>query len=145
VTLLNFTLEVLASDWSKKIAGFFPDVHLTDRQKKSSQIKAFLRDLYFYVTQCFVEGLNELYDAGGIEWMDSDGVVWHMVPVMSFVATDMEEAWRIKALYKGTNCNRPCHLCTIRYKDCDKVPEELHYRKAGKMIRLIKRFRRETV
>jgi len=100
-------------------------------------------DLYFFVTQCFLDGLNEMYDAGGIEWMDCSGEVWHLVPVLSFIATDMEEAKRIKALYKGHTANRPCHMCTITFRECDKVPSNLEYRTADDMIDLIKRFLEE--
>jgi len=144
VALLNFTLEVLASDWSKKIAGFFPDVHLTDSQKRDPKIKAFMSDLYFYVTKCFLDGLNKMYDDGGMQWTDASGTVWRFVPVLSFIATDMEEAKRIKALYKGYQCNRPCHLCNVTFRRCDRVPAVLEYRKASAMIRLIKQFKRET-
>jgi hypothetical protein len=143
VTLLNFTLEVLASDGSKKLAGFFPDVHLTDAQKRNSKILLFMRDLYFYVSKCFIDGLNAMYDEGGIEWIDTSGEVWHLVPVLSFISTDLEEAKKIKGLYKGPTANRPCQNCTITYAECDKVPDELHYRNAEDLIGKIKQYQNE--
>lgn len=143
VTLLNFTLEVLASDYSKKLAGYFPDVRLTDAQKKNPKIKTFMRDLYFYVTQCYLDDLQELYDEGGLQWMDSSGEVWNFVPVLSFVATDMEEAKNIKGVYKGYEGNEPCHLCNVKFAVTDEIPDKLVYRNGAKTLWLIKRFNRE--
>lgn len=143
VTLLNFTIEVLASDWSKKLAGYFPDVRLTDAQKKSPKIRKFMRDLYFYVTKCYLDDLQELYDKGGWEWMDSSGGVWNFVPVLSFVATDMEEGQHIKGVFKGYQANEPCHLCNVKYGVADEIPDKLVYRNGAKTLRLIKRFNSE--
>lgn len=76
--------------------------------------------------------------------MDSDGQVWNFVPVLAFVATDMDEARRIKGTYKNHRVAMPCHICTIKFKDCDKVPTEVRYRNAAETIELIQNFNEET-
>jgi len=135
--LLNFTQEKLASDASKKLYGFYPDVHITKEQKQNKAVQQFLRDLHFAVTESYLEGIVKYYEQGGMQWGDSQGIVWNLVPVIAFMTTDMKEAKMQKGLYQGWNCRLPCHLCLITYDDCDNTPsaDDLQYRKQDDIVK----------
>jgi len=100
-----------------------------------------MRDLYNHVTSTFLSGINDVYDDGGIKWVDSLGQLWHFVPVVAFVATDMDEAKWMKGLYKGFNANMPCHLCEVTFQECGNyiAVEDIQYRSAKAITKLIKR------
>lgn len=119
--LLNYVQDVVAADSSKKLFGYYPDVKLTKEQKKMPAVKKMLKDLYHHVTDKMLDGLVELYDAGGVQWADSSGEVWHLVPVVAFVATDVQEAQWMKGVYQGASCRLPCHLCELPYDLFDVV------------------------
>jgi len=127
--LLNYTQEQLASDASKKLYGFYPDVHLSKEQKQDKDIQEFMRDLHGAVTTSYLDGILELYEQGGMRWGDSTGVVWHLVPVIAFMATDMKEARMQKGLYNAWNCKMPCNLCLWPFEAADVPlsPEEMEY------------------
>jgi len=114
LSLLNYVQDVIAGDASKKILGYYPDVHLSKEQRSKKQFKAMLKDLYDYVTEKMLDGFVDLYNEGGIQWQDQRGETWNLVPVLAFVATDMEEAMWMKGVYSGRESQMPCHLCEAR-------------------------------
>jgi hypothetical protein len=128
--LLNYTQEQLASDASKKLYGFYPDVKPTKEQKQDKEVAAFLRQLQSAVTTSYLEGIVEYYEKGGMEWQDSTGIIWNLVPVIAFMTTDMKEARAQKGLYQAWKCRMPCNLCTMSFEEVDltPLPEELEYR-----------------
>lgn len=139
VGLLNWSLDILASDQGKKLIGFFPDVKLTKSQKKINGMKDWMRELQSFVVQKFVEDLNVLYEKGGMLWEDCFGDEWHFVPVLAFIPTDMAEAWAMKGTFRSSRCSMPCHMCTVRWKNFDRVVhfEELELRDAEASDQLI--------
>lgn len=142
MTLLNFTMDYLAKDVSKRVAFFYPDLYLTKQQRKDKNIKKFVRALYNYATERFLEDLVKLYDRGGFEYVTPEGEVFFLVPVIAFVVTDMEEAKKIKGLYQGYNARMPCMLCTNLYEHANLAfhPDELTLRDAEEDSRLVNRF-----
>jgi len=113
LSLLNYVQDVIAGDESKKIFGYYPDVHLSKEQQKKPQFKRMMKELYDYVTEKMLDGFVDLYNEGGIQWQDQSGETWNLVPVMAFVATDMEEAQWMKGVYQGRLAQMPCHLCEV--------------------------------
>ena len=111
--------------------GFYPDIKPTQEQKQNKEINVFLRQLQSAVTQSNLEGIVEYYDKGGMEWQDSTGVVWNLVPVIAFMATDMKEARAQKGTYQAWKCRMPCNMCTLSFEEIDSTPEpkDLQYRK----------------
>ena len=143
VSLLNYTQEVIAMDKFKKLLGFYPDVRLTNQQKNDAAIVEFLRDLNYYVTEKFVDQLNQMYEEGGIPWVDTSGQRWQFVPVMAFLTTDMDEAKYQKGLYKGHSANMPCMMCENTYRDGGVfiLPKDLKYRDGYRMATKIEEWR----
>ena len=91
---------------------------------------------------CFVEDMLVVYDAGGETYTDSAGVSWNIVPVLSFVATDMKEARALKGMFESAKQRMPCNLCKVLYDDCGEVvedPGDLEYRTQAESHELIKR------
>ena len=141
VALLNWATHVLKGGAGKKLAGFFPDIKLTSAHRKNDKIKAWVRRVNSAVTGSFLTDVQKLYDEGGLEWSDYKGEVWHFVPVVAFVATDVKEAWTVKGLVQASKCNVPCTLCTLPWKDFDKVLDSRHLqlRSASQTVALVER------
>jgi len=141
-SLLNYSLEVMNSDASKKLVGYYPDVHLSGAQKSKQAVKDFLRKLDAHVTRTFVRGIADLYDAGGYPFTDSQGVEWQFVPVLAFVAADMEEARYIKGLKQAWNMRMPCHLCVCPFVNADKIvePRDMEYRDGDELAELVREY-----
>jgi len=141
-SLLNFTLEVLASDDSKKLLGFYPDISLTKAQKADPEVKVFLQKLWYYVTEKLVDGIAKVYEEGGKTFTDSEGLEWRIVPVIAFVVTDRGEAAWLKGLLEGWNMRMPCHICKVLFTECDKVtlPGQVAYRMADETTEDVKRW-----
>jgi len=139
-SLFNFTMEVLHSDFSKKLMGFFPDVEVTKEQYEKESVKHALREMNMFVLQKIVDMMIEVYEAGGERFTDSTGTTWHIVPLLCLITTDMVEARALKGLFESTRQNMPCHLCTVLYKDCDEYinPEELEYRSGSYARHIVK-------
>jgi len=144
-TLLNYTLEILASDKSKKLWGFYPDVHLSNTQQQDPAVKKFMRELNSHVTDTFIKEMADLYQAGGRPFVDSEGAEWQIVPVLSFVVADMKEARVMKGVYNTWKCIMPCHMCEITFNECDHIlePADIAYRGGDEMTEDIKRWLEE--
>ena len=139
VSLLNFTHEVLQSDASKKLVGFFPGVHYSSEQWEDEAFKTAIREMNFYVIKQLVDQFKSLYDYGGETFTDSAGVLWKLVPVVAFTATDTKEARALKGVVEAANQNMPCNTCTVVYADCDTFtdPDDLNYRLADPTVELV--------
>jgi len=134
--LLNYTQEQLASDASKKLYGFYPDIQLSKEQRQDKSVAAFLRDLHSAVTNSYLEGIVEYYNKGGMEWQDSTGIVRNLVPVIAFLTTDMKEARAQKGLFQAWKCRMPCHMCTVAFEETDTTffCEDASYRNQSEII-----------
>jgi len=137
--LLNYTQEQLASDASKKLYGFYPDVKCTKEQKQNKDVDTFLRQLHSAVTTSYLEGIVEYYEKGGMQWQDSRGITWNLVPVIAFMTTDMKEARAQKGVYQAWKCRMPCNLCTMSFEEVDSTPEpgDLVYRKQTETLQAL--------
>ena len=142
MTLLNYTMDLLVQDNSKKVAFFYPDMYLTKEQRKDKAVKRFMRGVYNWVTEKFMEELLKLYNRGGFEFVTPDGEVYYLVPVVAFAVTDMEEAKQIKGLYQGYNARMPCILCKVKFGHANIAfySDELELRNAKEDARLINRY-----
>jgi hypothetical protein len=140
-SLFNYTMEVLHSDISKKLMGFFPDVLVTKEQNESKEVKYALKQMQMFVLQKMVDMMREEYDKGGELFTDSLGIEWHIVPLLCLISTDMKEARSLKCMFEAYNQNMPCNLCTVLYKDCDKYmdPQDLDYRSAAYIQRAVRK------
>ena len=130
VSLLNFTLEVLQGDKSKKLLGFFPDLQYTSEQWEDDDFKNEVRKLNFYVLDQLVAVIAQVYQAGGEIFTDSAGVTWHLVPLVAFTATDTKEARALKGTLESASQRVPCNLCVVTKDRCDQFvhPDDLEYR-----------------
>lgn len=96
VSLLNYTLECLAADASKKVYGFYPDLSfLSKAQKQRRDVQKWVKELESFVASTFVEGIREVYETG-LSWTDSKGVQYTVVPLVPFLIADTGEAFWMK-------------------------------------------------
>ena len=56
LSVLNFVQDVLVRDSSKKVVGYFPDVHLTPSQRESDAVKGFVASVNRAVVAQFLKG-----------------------------------------------------------------------------------------
>ena len=142
ISLLNYTLECLGADDSKKVFGFYPDLgFLSKAQKARKDVQKWMKDLDAYVAGKFVDSISEVYTTG-IPWTDSKGVEYIVVPVVPFLVADMGEAFWMKGVRDNYRAIRPCHLCTVNYVDTHRVIKHhlLVYRDGDKATRRIKKW-----
>lgn len=132
MSLLNFTQEVLAMDFSKKLVGFYPDIELSSEQKQNPEVRDFLRQLHHAVTASFLDDVVAVYEKGGIEFVDSAGTLWNLVPVLTFMVTDTAQARIEKGVYESWSSRMPCHICLVLHRNLDRLflPGQLEYRVA---------------
>lgn len=130
MSLLNFSQEVIAGDASKKLVGFYPDIDLSKEQRQDPAVKEFIRKLNDDVTSSFLEEVAESYTEGGLEFKDTAGITWNLVPVLVFMTTDTKEARAQKGVYESYCCRMPCHICKVLFDDCDVpiAPDDIQYR-----------------
>ena len=108
-------------------------MELSSEQKEDPRVRDFTRKLNHHVTSVFLGEVVAVYEAGGVELTNSAGVVWNLVPCLSFTVTGTKEARVQKGVYESYKCWVPCHLCTVLYEGCDDMcilPEELAHREA---------------
>jgi hypothetical protein len=133
ISLLNYTLEWLAADDSKKVYGFYPDLSFISKaQKKKKDVQKWVKELESFVASKFVEGIKKAYETG-IPWVDSKGVEYTLVPVVPFLIADMGEAPWMKGVRDSYKAKRPCHLCLINFGDAHRVIKRMFLRyRSGK-------------
>jgi len=144
ITLLNYTMDSLVSDVSKKVAFFNPELYLTVEQRSNPDIKKFMRALYNYATEKFLDAFVKLYNRGGFEFINPEGGTYMFVPVLAFAVTDMEEAKKLKELYQGYRARTPCHLCRVTFKNAGAAMrvEEFKFRQGSEDQVLVNRYLR---